>query len=485
MKKKINRLKRGTLNGLVVSFTIIIILSLLFFALSCETPDRVTEGDIETVEGETEESQKKESVDTEKQEAEITLWDYLEPKGRLTLMEVIDSFMGENDHIRINVKHFRSQEELEDQFEAASLAGAGPELILLNFDGGQRYVPANVAKEITSKTISAADYSLFLDGLVEISEYNDRKYIIPFRSFDFLVFLYNKEFIESPPENFEEIIEYCKKVNDPGQNIYGFLLNNNEADWIIPFIGAYGDWIVDYSSDSLTLANQATIKTMEFLDYLYNQERILPSNLEYSDIKELFKSGNVHMIIDNVNTVKEYLAAGIDVGVGKIPCPLQSSKNPTPLISGNGFIININCYGKELEAVNEFIKYMLTEEVQVEWTLSTDTFPVLKNIDENSKIRSDEIILSSFQQAKLCRGKPYDKLIMVIRDAIRDNTKNVISGRMLPEDAALKIQEDALRLRSGDVIGEEVEKAGAEDVGGTEETVEEGGAEEPVEEGTE
>ncbi|MDD3818805.1 MAG: extracellular solute-binding protein [Actinomycetota bacterium] len=483
MKKKINRLNRGTLNSLIVSFTIILLL-LLFFALSCETPDIVTGEEVKTVEGETEESQNKEPVATEKQEAEITLWDYLEPKGRLTLMEVIDSFMSENDHIRINVKHFRSQEELEDQFEAASLAGAGPEIILLNFDGTQRYVPANVAKEITSNTISAVDYSLFLDGLVEISEYNDRRYIIPFRSFDFLVFLYNKEFIEEPPENFEEIIEYCKKVNDPGQNIYGFLLNNNDADWVIPFIGAYGDWIVDYSSDSLTLANQATVKTMEFLDYIYNQEKILPSNLEYSEINELFKSGNVHMIIDNVNTVKEYIAAGIDVGVGKIPCPLQSNKNPTPLISGNGFIININCYGKELEAVNEFIKYMLTEEVQVEWTLSTDTFPVLKNIDENSKISNDALILNSFQQAKLCRGKPYDKLIRVIRDAIRDNMKNVISGRMLPEDAALKIQEDALRLRSGDIV-EENEIDGAEDVGGTEETVEEGGTEEPVKEETE
>jgi ABC-type glycerol-3-phosphate transport system substrate-binding protein len=436
-------------------------------------PEQVPEGDVETVEGETEESHEEEPADAEKQEVEITLWDYLEPKGRLALTETIDNFKSDNSHINITVKHFRSQEELEDQFEAASLAGAGPELILLNFDGVQRYVPGNVAKEITGEAISAANYSLFLDGLVEISEYNDRKYIIPFRSFDFLVFLYNKEFIESPPENFEEIIEYCKGVNDPGQNIYGFLLNNNEADWIIPFIGAYGDWIVDYSSDSLILSNQATIKTMEFLDHIYNEEKMLPSNIEYSEMKELFKSGNVHMIIDNVNTIEEYREAGIDVGVAKIPCPLQTSKNPTPLISGNGFIININCYGDELEAVNKFIEYMLTEEVQVEWTISTDTFPVLKNIDRNSWVSSNEIILNSFQQAKLCRGKPYDKLIMVIRDAIRDNTKNVISGNMLPEDAALKIQEDALRLRAGDIF-EETGEVKAEDVEDVEETVEGG-----------
>ena len=282
--------------------------------------------------------------------------------------------------------------------------------------------------------------------------------------------LYNKEFVEEPPESFEEIIEYCNEVNNFNQGIYGFLLNNNAADWIIPFIGGYGDWIVDYGSNSLTMANQATVKTMEFLDNLYYQEKILPSNVEYSEINELFKSGNAHMIIDNINMVEEYKAAGLDIGVAEIPRALQSNKNPTPLISGTGFIININCYGNELEAVNEFIKYMLTDEVQVEWTSSTDTFPVLKNIDINSLIKNNDIILNAFQQAKLCRGKPYERLIMVIRDAIRDNAKNVISGNMFPEDAALKIQEDALRLRSGDVTAEE-----AEETEGVEETEENGG----------
>ena len=57
----------------------------------------------------------------------------------------------------------------------------------------------------------------------------------------------------------------------------------------------------------------------------------------------------------------------------------------------------------------------------------------------------------------MCRGKPNEELIRVIRDAIRDNVKKVISGDILPEDAALKIQEDAIGLRSGDVPVEEAD----------------------------
>jgi arabinogalactan oligomer/maltooligosaccharide transport system substrate-binding protein len=430
----------------------------LFFLLnntSCNLINPQVEGDIGKAEEEVVEEGDGEIAASEKLPIQITLWDCLDPKERFALMESVDNFMAEYDHIDIETRHFRNQEELEDQYEAASLAGAGPELLLLDFDGVQRLVQGNV---VVKEIVDEADYSSFIDGLVEISGYNGKNYIIPFRSFDFLVLFYNKDLIDKPLVSFEEVIEYCKEVNNFGNDVYGFLLNASEPDWIIPFIGGYADWIVDYGSDSLTLANQATQKTMEFLDYIYNEEKILPYDIEYEEINELFKSGNAHMIIDSIRSVEEYQEAGLNFGVSKIPRAWQSNEDPTPLISGLGFMINFNCYGSELEAVNEFIQYMLTDEVQIGWTSNTDTFPVLKIIDRNEKVRNNDIVYNAFQQAKVCRGKPHEELIRVIRDAIRDNVKNVISGDILPEDAALKIQEDALRLRSGTISVEEADE---------------------------
>ena len=426
----------------------------LFFLLnisSCNLINPQVEDDMGKAKEEVAEEGEGEITAGEKSMIQITLWDCLDPKERFALIESVDNFMVENEYIDIEIGHFRNQEELEDQFEAASLAGAGPELMLIDFNSVQRLVPGNVVKEI----VDEADYSLFLGGLVEISEYNNRNYVIPFRSFDFLALFYNKDLIDKPPMDFEEVIEYCKEVNNFKEWTYGFLLNASEPDWIIPFIGGYAGWIVDYSSDSLTLDTNATEKTMEFLTYIYNEEKILPYNIEYGEINELFKSGNAHMIINNIRSIKEYQEAGLNFGVSKIPRAWQSNKYPTPLISGLGFIINLNCYGSELEAVNKFIQYMLTEEVQIDWTSNTDTFPVLENIDRNEKVRNDDIVYGAFQQAKLCRGKPHEELIRVIRDAIRDNVKNVISGDILPGDAALKIQEDALRLRSSTISVEE------------------------------
>ena len=456
--KNMSKSRSGVVIKLVTLFTI-----LLFFFLSitvsCNLWDSQAGVDSRDLAGDEAADMEGESESGEKIPSLITVWDCSEPEEKLALINSIEDFMRENSHIEIETRHFRNREELEDQFEAASLAGSGPELLLADLDSVQRLAPGNVLKEINDGE-NGFDYSLIIDGLVEVSEYNRRKYIIPFRGADFLMLFYNKDILEEPPKSFEEVVEYCKGVNNFRQRIYGFLLNSSEPDWVIPFIGGYSDWIVDYSSNSLTLGTEATEKAMEFLTYIYNEEKILPYNMEYSEINDLFKSGNAHMIINDLSSIEEYQEAGLNFGVSRIPRVLRGNKYPTPLISGFGFMINVNCYGNELEAVNEFIDYMMTEEVQIDWNSDTQTVPVIKSIDNNVMIINDDIIYGAFQQAKLCRGKPYERLIMVIRDAIRDNVENVISGDLLPADAALIIQEDALRLRSGEILVEEPEEEG-------------------------
>ncbi|HAJ94995.1 MAG TPA: hypothetical protein DCP02_02065 [Actinobacteria bacterium] len=374
----------------------------------------------------------------------ITLWDCLEPRERMALMGSRDKFLSAHRDINIETRHFRSQEELQDQFEAASLAGAGPQLLLLDFDGVHRLAPANVVREI----VDEADYGSVLNGLEEISASNGKNYIVPFRAYDFLMLFYNKEIVEDVPDDFEEVFSYIQQMQQPEnteEKAFGFLLNESEADWIIPFIGGYNGWIIDYASNSLALGSQAMQKTLEFLDYAYNQENLLQGGLEYGEINELFKEGSAHMIIDQYSTTQEYIDSGINLGIAKIPRVWGEAKYPTPNISGLGFMININTYGKQLEGAREFIGYMLTGDIQAGWNDNTSTIPALAD----PGIIDDPLLKMAFEQAEICRGKPYSQLIMIIRNAISDNVKSMLAGDIVPAEAALKIQEDAIRLRSG------------------------------------
>jgi len=433
-------------NGAAYMFALIMAASLLF-ASGCGLINN--EADIigeETI-------QEEESIAAEEEMLSsslittIALWDCLEPMERMALMKSREQFLSEYRDINIETRHFRSQEELQDQFEAASLAGAGPQLLILDFDGVYRLASSNVVREI----IAEDDNGTVLNGLEEMSAYNGKNYIIPFRAYDFLMLFYNKEKVEDVPGSFEDVFSYIlqmQQAEETEEKEYGFLLNESEADWIIPFIGGYNGWIIDYASNSLTLDSPAMQKMLEFLDYAYNQESLLQGGLEYGEINELFRTGRAHMIIDRYGMEKEYINAGIDLGTAKIPRVYGASKYPTPHISGLGFMINVNTYGKQLEASQEFIDYMMADEVQSGWNDSTTTIPVLTNYGQSEEI-SDPFLKTAFEQAMICRGKPYSQLIMIIRNAICDNVKSLLAGDIVPGDAALKIQEDAIRLRSG------------------------------------
>ena len=195
-------------------------------------------------------------------------------------------------------------------------------------------------------------------------------------------------------------------------------------------------------------------KTLEFLVKIYNEDKIMPYGMAYEEINNAFKNGKAHMIINGIGAINEYKQAGINFGVTKIPILPEGYNNPTPLINGIGFMINVNCYGKELEASQSLIKYLLSADVQAGWTFNTQTMPVLKDMSGNSNFESDPIFPNAFEQEKICRGIPGEKTITVIRDSIRVNLENVIKGNITPQDATLKIQEDAIKLMSGSTAAE-------------------------------
>jgi len=357
MLKKKNILKSKRILSLAVVLTAVALL--LFIAASCKIGKEKAEEDKKVTESEQLGELEQEIAKTETQVTAISIWDCCEPKERIAILGSIKDFLNKNPFIEMNSRHFRSQEELEDQFEAASLAGSGPEIILVDMSGVQRLAPERVVREIEDEI----DYARILSGLVEISGYNGKKYIAPFRSTDFLMLFYNKEIVESVPPDFEGVVEYCKKVNNFGKQTYGWLLNSSEPDWVIPFVGGYSDWIIDYSTNSLTLDTESMQKALEFLNYIYNEEKILPYGIKYEEIDRLFKSGNVAMIINGTWAIKEYKDEGIDIGVSKLPIVWGGDMYPTPLISGMGFMINANCYGDKLEAAKSFIEYMSIKNI--------------------------------------------------------------------------------------------------------------------------
>jgi len=162
------------------------------------------------------------------------------------------------------------------------------------------------------------------------------------------------------------------------------------------------------------------------------------------------------MIINGNWAINEYKEAKLNFGIAKIPVVWDGYKNPTPMIDGIGFMLNANYYGDKLEAAKKLTEYLMSENVQASWDLSTETVSVLKSAVSSSQAKNNPILLASMEQEKICRGKPNENIIRVIRDAILINFENVIKGNITPQEAALKMQEDAIKLKSGNLKVEEI-----------------------------
>jgi len=457
-KERIMKLNSNYLNKIKTRLSCIYILFLAITIIALSLSCNLT-GNGEPVENETTETGGTEAGEEIQEESisditEIDIWDSADPKIQIALIDSIEKFLPMNPGLKINSRHFRSEEELLDQFEAASLAGSGPEVLISRLEFSNRLARSKTIKQITEEF----DYPNILSGLKEISIFNGVNYAIPFRAFNFLMLYYNKDLVTEVPVDFNELLIYCEQISQYDDGTYGFLLNVKEPDWIIPLVGGYQDWIYDYPTGAISLKSEAMKKTLEFLDKIYSQENILPYDVEYEEINNAFKAGNVHMIINGNWAVDEYRDAGINFGVARIPIVLGGYKNPTPMLDGTGFMININCYGEEFIASKELISYLMSDEIQANWTDGTLTLPVIKGIEQLKQIKDASIWQAAAQQAEICRGKPPDEFLRVIRDAIRINLENVIEGNITIEEAVTKMQEDAINLKSGGVSVEELLK---------------------------
>ncbi|MCE5328748.1 extracellular solute-binding protein [bacterium] len=434
----------------LTSALILIIILMMFANIACAKSDNGAVAENQTNTNSTDYQQTDSGTGTTVNEAEettsVTIWDSCEPKERIFLMESINNFIKLNPEININIKHFRNEDELDDVFSASSLAGAGPELILAGFDSMQKLAKENVIKNLTDEI----DYNIFIPGLVEISNFSEKKYIIPFSSSDFLILYYNKDIISEIPATFDEIVAISKESLSAKDPKYGILLNAADPEWAIPFVGEYLDWIYDYDSGVINLNSAAMENTLNFINNLYNVDKIIPENSGYEDMNNLFKSGKAAMIINDVSAVSEYRDAGLNFGTAKIPRNADGSTNPTPMISGLGFMVNNNCSSKSFEVVKNFINYMVSKEVQTSWTLNTSSFPSILDL-EKDKLLNNDIIYNILLQAKICRGKPQEDDLRLITDVMKLSIESVIAGDITPEYAKDKMQEDIIKLKSGEI----------------------------------
>ena len=91
---------------------------------------------------------------------------------------------------------------------------------------------------------------------------------------------------------------------------------------------------------------------------------------------------------------------------------------------------------------------MISNEIQKAWMLNTSSYPSVTGL-EREDIMTNDILYNTLLQVKICRGQIPEEDLRLVREVIKLNIESLIAGNISAEDAAVKMQEDIIKMKSG------------------------------------
>jgi arabinogalactan oligomer/maltooligosaccharide transport system substrate-binding protein len=371
----------------------------------------------------------------------ITFWEQESEEVDAFLDELVADFMKAHPNITVERVHY-GNEELRDQFQAASLAGAAPELVRVPNDFAGPFSALGIIAKATD-VFDKAFLDQFIPEALNATRVKGEIWGVPDNYGNHLMLLYNKDLVKEPPKDTDELIKLAQELTKG--EVQGFAYNLNEPFWLAPWLGAFGAWPLD-ENDKPSFDNEGTVGALQFVQDLKFKHKVVPQECDYNCADTLFKEGKAAMIINGDWSLGGYAQVlGDKLGVAPIPKVTATGKYPTPMTGGKYWMVSkavLNDPAK-LEAVRTFVTYMTSADVQKKWIEKFKRLPSLKALKDDPAIQKDPILKGSFEQLLLGKPMPAAPEMRCAWDAMRPNLEGVMAGTLKPADAAKAMQQAA------------------------------------------
>jgi maltose-binding protein MalE len=377
----------------------------------------------------------------------IVVWHQMRPDEQAVLQRLIARYREQNPDIEI-IELFKETEVLRSAYIIAALAGQGPDLVYGPSD------PVGVYEATKSilplETLFPAGYLAEFDS-ASLLWYKGHLYQIADKIGNHLALVYNKKYVQTPPSTDKELIGLSKAIQEQygstagRPHVYGITWNYIEPFFFIPFYTGFGGWVFEEDGVTPSLDNPSMINALKFVRRLRDEEKIVPNEADYEIADALFKDGKAAMLINGDWSWAGYAQRGIDLGIAPLPMITETGLWCAPMTSPKGFSININVTDEKLPLVLHFLKFLLSEESQMETVRALNTAPTRVSLYRHPEIVANENLQNSLLQIKRGRPMPVVPEMRAVWDAMRPGYQAVMGGAKSPEEAAREMQLLALR----------------------------------------
>jgi len=383
----------------------------------------------------------------------VTLWHQMVPRDRVMLDRLVEEFEATHPEIEVRTL-YKETEELRSGFQAAALAGIGPELVYGPSDVLGAFHAMGIVGDM-NPWVSSEMAAEFVGGALTYlpdlkNPDQDQLLLLPDRFGNHLALVYNRNFVKEPPTTTEEMIAIAVEntVDEDGpQDRYGLVWNFVEPFFAIPFITGHGGWVFDDSGKPVPALNTPqSAEAYEFILSLRDEHKVVPRNCDYETADSLFKTGKAAMIINGDWSWTDYLETeGIDAAVAPLPIVSATGKPMAPMVSPKGYSLNALASPQAAEDAMQFALFMTSEASQRKFMELVRILPSRKKLLDDPLMRSDATLQASKMQLDRGRIMPVVTEMRAVWDAMRPPYQSLLGGGSTPQEAADAMQANALR----------------------------------------
>ncbi len=178
-------------------------------------------------------------------ENRVVIWHQMRPDERAVLHKQLARYMQNHPGVQL-VEIYKETEQLRSSYVVAALAGQGPDLIHGPSDPVGIYEATKSIKPLES--IFSASYLSEFDPS-SLLWYKGHLYQIADKIGNHLALVYNKKYVQKPPQTDVELIALSKSIQEKygytagRPNVYGLAWNYIEPFFFIPFYTGFGGWV--------------------------------------------------------------------------------------------------------------------------------------------------------------------------------------------------------------------------------------------------
>ncbi len=316
-------------------------------------------------------------------------------------------------------------EVLGEDFQAASLAGAAPEILWTVAD----QIGPFTAADLITPLDDMVDGASYVPLAAQIATADGRLWGAPISFGSQLMLYWNKALAgDAAPADSDALVAKAKELTMAPN--YGLVFNQTESFWLVPFLGGFGGKVFADDGETPTLNTHAMTAALTFMHDLKYTDRVMPSRSDYATADGLFKAGKAGMIINGDWAMADYVKAlGDKLGVGPIP-QIAGNQWPAPYVAGTllmaskavGDDPNLTC------VVSDFLRWATARDEQV------NMVKVLQRLPGNAEAFGDPIVtgdaLLAGAAAAVAKGipQPANVEMRCVTDAMTAGVRDMAWG---------------------------------------------------------